>query len=60
MRTKRDLPLEKRVEEALQYISANPEAPVRSVAKEFDVPRGRLRSPLEGRTAPTKESSRNT
>lgn len=41
--------MEARIKEALRYIEDFPEAKVAKVAREFDVPRSRLRNRLEGR-----------
>ena len=43
--------MEGRIQEALQYIGGFPHAKIATVAREFGVPRGRLRYRLEGRTA---------
>ncbi|OWT42328.1 DDE superfamily endonuclease domain-containing protein [Pochonia chlamydosporia 170] len=43
--------MEGRIQEALQYIGEYPHAKIATVAREFGVPRGRLRYRLEGRTA---------
>ncbi|OAQ57651.1 tc5 transposase DNA-binding domain-containing protein [Pochonia chlamydosporia 170] len=43
--------MEGRIQETLQYIGEFPHAKIATVAREFGVPRGRLRYGLEGRTA---------
>lgn len=42
--------MESLIEEAIQYIDDNPEVKIATVAREFGVPRGRLRYRLEGRS----------
>ena len=41
--------MEYRISEAMEYLSSNPEAKVAAVARQFDIPRGRLRNRLGGR-----------
>ena len=60
MRTKYDPTTEARLSEAQEYMKQNPEAKVRTVAKEFGVTRGQLRSRVNGHSSPLEESSFNT
>lgn len=40
--------MESRIQNAVEYIQQNPESNMRAVAREFGVPRGRLRSRMQG------------
>ncbi|KJZ68915.1 hypothetical protein HIM_11701 [Hirsutella minnesotensis 3608] len=52
--------LEARVQRAKDYLDQNPTAKVTTVARQFEVPRGRLRGRLEGRTSLTDRQPTNT
>ncbi|KAM4061702.1 Tc5 transposase DNA-binding domain-containing protein [Hirsutella rhossiliensis] len=52
--------LEARVQKAKKYLDQNPTAKVTTVARQFEVPRGRLRSRLDGRTSLTDRQPTNT
>ncbi|KID81501.1 transposase, partial [Metarhizium majus ARSEF 297] len=52
--------VELRVNEALEYIDANPGAKIRAVARKFDVPRGRLQRRGNGVPARKGHPARNT
>ncbi|KJZ70664.1 hypothetical protein HIM_09937 [Hirsutella minnesotensis 3608] len=52
--------LEARVQRAKEYLDKNPDAKVATTAREFEVPRGRLRSRLQGRSSLTDRRPTNT
>lgn len=60
MRPKHDPEVESRVQDAIVFMEDNPNAPVRTVAKDFNISRGKLRSRLNGHFGPNQESSFNT
>ena len=52
--------LEARIQKALKFIEQNPDAKVTTVARQFEVPRGRLRNRLNGRTSLANRPPTNT
>ncbi|KJZ69554.1 hypothetical protein HIM_11047 [Hirsutella minnesotensis 3608] len=52
--------LEARVQMAKEYLDKNPDAKLATIAREFEVPRGRLRSRLQGRSSLTDSQPTNT
>ena len=52
--------MEARIQDALKHIDNFPGAKVATVAREFGVPRGRLRYRLQGRPPKTAQSAKNT
>ena len=52
--------MESRIQEALRYIDDFPDAKIATVAREFGVPRGRLRYRREGRPPKTDVPAANT
>ena len=55
MKTKYDQSLENRLSDALEWIDTNPGVKIARVARDFNIPRGQLRSRLEGHSASTEQ-----